>query len=93
MAKIHRQQPGTRALTPLILAAALQGVPLAATGLALLPLPALAAAEVRDYRVPAGPLTAVLARFAATAGVQLVFDPAPLAGRSSPGLQGRYTLD
>lgn len=93
MAKIHRQQPATRAFTPLILAVALQGVPLAATGLALLPLPALAAAEGRDYRIPAGPLNAVLARFAATAGVQLVFDPAPLAGHSSPGLQGRYTLD
>lgn len=29
MAKIHRQQPATRAFTPLILAVALQGVPLA----------------------------------------------------------------
>jgi outer membrane receptor for ferric coprogen and ferric-rhodotorulic acid len=93
MAKITWQQPGSRRFTSLILAAALQGGLATGAGLALLPLAAMAASEARDYRIAAGPLNEVLARFAATAGVQLVFDPTPLSGRTSPGLQGRFTLD
>ncbi|GAC1036204.1 TonB-dependent siderophore receptor [Pseudomonas sp. No.117] len=93
MAKTTWQQPGSRRFTPLILAAVLQGGLLTGAGLALLPLAAMAASEARDYRIAAGPLNEVLARFAATAGVQLVFDPTPLSGRTSPGLQGRFTLD
>lgn len=93
MAKTTRPQPGSRRFTPLILAVALQGGLLTSAGLTLLPAAAMAASEARDYRIPAGPLSEVLARFAATAGVQLVFDPSPLTGRPSPGLQGRFTLD
>ncbi|WP_145004855.1 TonB-dependent siderophore receptor [Pseudomonas oryzihabitans] len=93
MAKTTRPQPGSRRFTPLILAVALQGGLLTGAGLTLLPAAAMAASEARDYRIPAGPLNEVLARFAATAGVQLVFDPSPLTGRPSPGLQGRFTLD
>lgn len=63
----------------------------------LAPSPALAAesaasAAGRDYAIPAGRLSDVLARFAATAGVQLVFDPQMLAGLNSNGLQGRYSV-
>lgn len=50
------------------------------------------AAQARDYAIPAGALGDLLALFSATAGVQLVFDPAPLAGKTSAGLNGRYTL-
>lgn len=46
----------------------------------------------QDYAIPAGSLSDVLAQFAATAGVQLVFDPAMLTGLHSSGLQGRYTV-
>lgn len=49
-------------------------------------------AASQAYAIPAGRLSDVLARFAATAGVQLVFDPQMLAGLNSPGLQGRYTV-
>lgn len=46
----------------------------------------------QEYAIPAGRLSDVLARFAATAGVQLVFDPQMLAGLNSSGLQGRYSV-
>ncbi|GHC86078.1 ligand-gated channel [Pseudorhodoferax aquiterrae] len=57
-------------------------------------LPALAAepsAGARHYTIAAGPLSDVLAQYAAESGVQLVFEPATLAGLRSAGLQGRYT--
>ncbi|OZI72317.1 TonB-dependent siderophore receptor [Bordetella genomosp. 12] len=38
--------------------------------------------------ITGGPLAAVLANYAAAVGVQLIFDPAQLAGRSSGGLTG-----
>ena len=44
------------------------------------------------HRVPAGPLGEVLTRFAADAGVALQLDAALVAGRSSPGLQGRFDV-
>ncbi|THU05087.1 TonB-dependent siderophore receptor [Lampropedia puyangensis] len=44
------------------------------------------------FDVGAGGLGDVLAQFAAAAGVQLVFDPASVAGQWSRGLQGRYTV-
>ncbi len=73
--------------------------PLAASGLvgatALLTPPAAqaqAAPAVRDYAIPAGPLSDVLARFAAESGVPLSFDPALLSARTSPGLSGRHTV-
>ncbi|MDT3723114.1 TonB-dependent siderophore receptor [Pseudomonas oryzihabitans] len=93
MAKITWQQSSSRRITPLFLTAVLQSGMLAGSGLSLLPLSATAATGVRDYQISAGPLSNVLARFAATAGVQLVFDPTLLTGRTSPGLQGRFTLD
>lgn len=46
---------------------------------------------LRDYAIPAGRLSDVLAQFAATAGVPLSFDPQMLAGFRSNGLRGRYT--
>jgi len=63
----------------------------------LAPSPALAAQTIdspaqQDYAIPAGRLSEVLARFAATAGVPLSFDPQLLAGLRSDGLQGRYTV-
>lgn len=58
--------------------------------------PALAAAAPdatvqREYNIPAGRLSDVLAQFAATAGVPLSFDPQLLADQQSPGLRGSYT--
>ncbi|MDT7833994.1 TonB-dependent receptor [Aquabacterium sp. OR-4] len=51
-----------------------------------------AAAALREHALPAGPLGDLLMRYAAAAGVQLVFDPGLLQGRSSPGLRGRFSL-
>lgn len=45
----------------------------------------------RSYEIAAGPLSDVLARYAASTGVQLVFEPGLLAGLRSEGLRGRYT--
>jgi iron complex outermembrane receptor protein len=63
----------------------------------VVPSPVLAAepagsASGRDYAISAGRLSDVLAEFAATSGVQLVFDPKILAGLRSNGLQGRYSV-
>lgn len=63
----------------------------------LAPSPALAAepansAASQEYAIPAGRLSDVLAQFAATSGVALSFDPQMLAGLSSNGLQGRYSV-
>lgn len=55
--------------------------------------PAAPAQTARHYTIPAGPLEAVLARFAAESGVLLAADPGLLAGRVSAGLQGRWTAD
>ena len=46
----------------------------------------------RDYVIPVGKLSDALAEFAATSGVQLVFDPQTLESLRSGGLQGRYTI-
>ncbi|EJN32555.1 TonB-dependent siderophore receptor [Pseudomonas sp. GM84] len=64
----------------------------------LVPAPALLAAEpaasgsTRSYHIAAGPLADVLARFAASAGVPLSFDPALLKGAQSQGLEGSYSV-
>ena len=64
----------------------------------LVPTPALLAAEpaasdsTRSYHIAAGPLADVLARFAASAGVPLSFDPALLKGVQSQGLEGSYSV-
>ncbi|MFO6419170.1 TonB-dependent siderophore receptor [Hylemonella sp. W303a] len=49
-------------------------------------------AAVSAYDIPAGSLTQVLNQFALRASVVLSFDPALTAGRQSPGLKGRYTV-
>lgn len=46
----------------------------------------------QEYAIPAGRLSDVLAQFAATSGVLLSFDPQMLAGLSSNGLQGHYSV-
>ncbi|MET0321606.1 MAG: TonB-dependent siderophore receptor [Duganella sp.] len=53
--------------------------------------PAGAAAQ-KTYQIPAGTLTSVLGRFAASAGVALSFDPGITAGRNSSGLQGEHSV-
>jgi len=50
-----------------------------------------AAEQTHDYAIPGGPLTDVLNRFALASGLSLSGDGALTAGKSSPGLQGRYT--
>ena len=47
---------------------------------------------IRAYQIDAGPLAAVLGRFAAEAGVALSFDPAGTRNLQSDGLRGRYTV-
>ena len=49
------------------------------------------AAGATAHQIPAGPLSDVLAQYAAASGVQLVYEQATLAGMRSAGLQGRYT--
>lgn len=49
-------------------------------------------AEVRRFNVPAGPLDAALGRFARAAGVNLSYDAATVAGVSSKGLTGDFTV-
>ncbi len=83
-------------LAPLTVAvrAALLGVALTMA----LPSPGANAADpaatiaVKRYAIPAGSLGDSLALFAAAAGVQLSFDPTPLAGVQSRGLQGEYSV-
>lgn len=56
-------------------------------------LAASALAQARDFSIGPGRLGDVLAQYAAAAGVQLVYDPAALDGRSSAGLSGSYTVE
>ena len=48
--------------------------------------------DQRPYAIAPGKLSDILAEFAATAGVQLVFEPKLLAGMNSDGLRGRYSV-
>lgn len=48
-------------------------------------------ASSAHYALEAGPLEAVLTRFAARAGLALSFDPALVAGLHSPGLHGEFS--
>ena len=48
-------------------------------------------ANLRSYSIPAGPLNAVLMRFLAESGVLLDGSTELAQGRSSPGVQGRYS--
>jgi len=70
--------------------------PAAAAALILLPGQATAqapAAARHSYQIPAGTLDQALNRFAGTAGVELSVDAALTRGKTSPGLQGSYTVD
>lgn len=99
----HTPSTPTRAALPrpshcaLAVHAALVGISLVTLGVAAMPV-AMAqsatqsASTAREYSLSAGQLGDVLAQFAATSGVQLVFDPTALAGQTSPGLQGSYTV-
>ncbi|MBD9413508.1 TonB-dependent siderophore receptor [Pseudomonas sp. PDM16] len=80
------------------LAAAILGATLTLYGGLVQPLlseagQARAEASVRSYAIPAGPLGAVLGRFASESGVVLSFDAALTAGKQSQGLQGRYSVE
>lgn len=46
----------------------------------------------RSYDIPAGTLEDALNRFARQAGITLSFDPAQVAGRTTPALQGEYSV-
>ncbi|MDR9752428.1 TonB-dependent receptor [Pseudomonas sp. SZMC_28357] len=65
---------------------------------AVVPVHAVQAAEAvenetaRSYSIAPGSLSSVLAKFAATSGVLLSFDPQLLGDRSSDGIQGSYTV-
>lgn len=48
--------------------------------------------SVRSYAIPAGPLGAVLGRFASESGVVLSFDAALTAGKQSQGLDRKSVV-
>ncbi|CAI3807984.1 Ferric-pseudobactin 358 receptor [Pseudomonas sp. MM221] len=54
---------------------------------------ASAAEAARSYAIAAGPLGAVLSRFASDAGVVLSFDADLTQGKRSQGLQGTYSVE
>jgi iron complex outermembrane receptor protein len=90
MSVTHHQPPFKRRLCALLCLAALSALP-----------PALHAAEsaaaavqagTRSIDIGPGPLSEVLARYAASAGVALSFDAASLRQIQSPGLKGNYTV-
>jgi hypothetical protein len=95
-ARRHRRIDGfALALTTTAIRTAL----VAAPACALMAAPAFAAEPggqapaqaPRQYAIAGGTLADVLAQYAAATGVQLVFEPAMLAGLRSGGLRGRYT--
>lgn len=49
--------------------------------------------DARSYRIPAGPLSSALSRFAGEAGVLLSVDARLTEGKHSPGLQGSYGIE
>ncbi|VFR42507.1 Ferrichrome-iron receptor [plant metagenome] len=51
-----------------------------------------ASADTRVYDIPAGPLSAVLTRYASEAGVFLVGASELAAGKQSPGVRGRHSV-
>jgi len=54
---------------------------------------ASAAEAARSYAIAAGPLGAVLSRFASDTGVVLSFEAELTQGKRSPGLQGTYSVE
>jgi len=65
---------------------ALPGMPHAPTG------PSAPAGQRQDFAVSGGELRPALEKYARQAGIRLAFDPARVAGLSTPGLTGRYTI-
>jgi outer membrane receptor for ferric coprogen and ferric-rhodotorulic acid len=57
------------------------------------PLASHAEIATRDYHIEAGDLGQTLTRYASDAGVVLSFDPALTQGRTSAGLNGRYSIE
>ena len=51
-----------------------------------------ASIEVHEYRIPAGTLSQVLNRFAAESGILLSANASLAEGKSSPGLQGKFSV-
>lgn len=47
---------------------------------------------LHEYHIPAGPLSQVLSQFAAEAGILLSADASLADGKSSPGLQGQFSV-
>lgn len=76
-------------LLPLAAALALAGAaaPLAVHAQSSVALPA--GAETRSFNLPPGPLDAALERFARTAGVNLSYEPALVAGVATRGITGQ----
>lgn len=80
----------TRAVHRVVLGMAL-GAPL--TLLVAAP-PAWAQTSIEsEFDIPAGPVNTALAQFAATAGVNISFEPGASQGQTSQGLHGRYSVD
>lgn len=48
--------------------------------------------DVRFYQIPAGPLAPALNRFALEAGVVLYFDPELATGKTTPGIEGDFSV-
>lgn len=89
-----RRPPLRPAPLALALRLALCGATALATGHAgaqPAPAPATPAGAAQRHDIPAGPLGAVLARFAADSGVLLAAPSALVQGRQSPGLRGSHS--
>jgi len=84
-----RMSPSRLPLKALGLAVALSGLAPVHNALAADPVQSSVA---HDYSIAPGPLSDVLAQFAATSGVQMSFDSKLLNDRHSNGLQGSYTV-
>jgi outer membrane receptor for ferric coprogen and ferric-rhodotorulic acid len=90
--KVQQNRPRFSPLT-LAIHAALLGMAVAVAAPAARAQSAAAGSEAsRSYRIEAGPLGEALVQFAAQSGVRLSFDATTLAGQSSPGLQGSYSV-
>lgn len=48
---------------------------------------------VHEFNIPAGALATALSQFAQTAAINLNYDPALLSGKTSQGLQGRFSVE
>ncbi|WP_175650815.1 TonB-dependent siderophore receptor [Pseudomonas sp. Marseille-P9899] len=91
----HRETRHSFARKPL--AVAVLGAALALQAGIIQPLSAAGLANAqeaqRHYAISAGPLGAVLSRFASESGVVLSFDARLTQDKTSPGLQGSYSLE